>query len=157
MLNDSKNHCNQVRTNFSYKINKGQRYYITIKMRNAHGQFVPVNILADSGNDITILTKRTARSLGYDTNKMPNASSFHVKGINGDSAEFKEIMTDVILGNVPLRIPVGLATRDQDLSDNLLGRTGVVDSGMVALAFDDDSVDIIDKRYKSMKVSICGH
>ncbi len=114
-------YSNQIRSNFTYNVSAGQRYFITIKIKNASGGFSPVRVLADSGNDITILTHNTARSLGYDTSKMNDVSSFHVKGINGQPAEFKEINTQVIIGNIPLIIPIGLATKDEDLSDNLLG------------------------------------
>ena len=160
MFNDSRNHCNQVRSNFTYNVASGQRYFITIKIKNKNGGFSPVKVLADSGNDITILTHGTAKSLGYEPLSMHDVSSFHVKGINGEPAEFKEINTEVIIGNVRLTIPVGLVTRDKDLSDNLLGRQGVLDSGKIGLSFDNNSVDVIDKSAgklaKSMKVSRCG-
>ena len=161
MLNDSRNHLNQARVaNYTYKISAGQRYYIIVKIKDINGTFKPVRILADSGNDITILTKSTAMALGYDTPTMTDVGSFSVKGINGKAAEFKEISADVIVGKIPLKIPIGLATADADLSDNLLGRTGVLDSGKIGFNFDNDSVDVVDKRAgklaQGMKVSVCG-
>lgn len=153
-------YSNQVRSNYTYNVAVGQRYFITIKMKNRNGGMSPVRILADSGNDITILTHNTAKSLGYEPSTMTNTSEFHVKGINGKPAVFKEINVPVTIGNVELTIPVGLATKDEDLSDNLLGRQGVLDSGKIGFNFDHDSVEIVDKRFKEvkkgMRVSVCG-
>ncbi|MDX1371070.1 MAG: hypothetical protein R3321_01285 [Nitrososphaeraceae archaeon] len=143
---------NQIRINRSYPADSEGRHWITVKVMAADKTMKNVRMLSDTGNDITILTRQTAFNLGYDPVRT-QGTIFRVKGINGQPMEFKEIRRIVVIGNIPMTIPIGLAMSDEALSENLLGRAGVLDTGKIAFLFDNDSMEVIDKR---SRYSVCG-
>jgi len=86
-----------------------------------------INIIFDPGDDITLLTRKTADSLGLNPETMPG-STFPVTGITGAGQPFKKINNLIQIGELsPIYIPMGLAFQPESLAEDLLGRKGVMD------------------------------
>lgn len=128
---------------------KNVKYYITINIMSAYGDYKPVRIIADTGNDITLLTKSTADMLGFN----PNIGALlEVSGIReGMVSRFKKINTFVQLGNLqPVRVEVGFALDHDSLQENLLGNKGILSSGNFSFVYGKDSLTIYDN------INTCG-
>lgn len=149
-FHDNKFCNNQVRM-CQMPIQKGGRYYGNVDILGPDGQFHSVRCLIDSGNDITILTRSTAQSIGYNPDTI--SSRFHVKGINGEAREFAEVETKIKPCStfIPLDASMGLAIQQDSLSDNLLGRSGIFDSGKIEVVYDHDSITFREKHNR-----VCG-
>lgn len=96
------------------------RPMIAVSILGAHGRWTEVEMLADSGNDITLINLETARRLGFtDCHE-----HIDVAGISGAPQKFCIHRVQMRIGNSrPITIRVGVG----DLDDNLLGREGVFD------------------------------
>ncbi|NOJ30487.1 MAG: hypothetical protein DA328_10010 [Nitrososphaeraceae archaeon] len=116
--------------------------------------FIANGILChNSGNDITIFTRSTADMLGFNPDLIQDR--FFVKGINGPGSEFALVQTYLKFGNLPpIKAPVGFALSNESLSENLIGKKGVFDSGLISITYDEDSVDIVSKI--GNRVTCCG-
>lgn len=108
---------------------------------------IPTSILADTGNDVTILRTSTARKLGYDPVNMPG-EWMPVAGISNIPANFKKFNNMIKIQNLrPIWIPMGLATKEEDLAEDLLGRAGILDGGRYEILYAKDSVKFIEKHF----------
>ena len=143
-VHDNKFCNNQVRS-CELPIQKGGRYYGNVDILGPDGRYHSINALIDSGNDITILTRSTSESIGFNPDAIK--SRFYVKGINGEAREFSEVPTKIKpCGNfTPMDASIGLAIQQDSLSDNLLGRSGIFDSGKIEVIYDSDSITFREK------------
>src|SRR3982751_2863777 len=105
-----------------------QKYYIDVNIMSAYGEFKLVKIIADTGNDITLLTKKTADALGYHPSM---GTLLEVSGIReGMVSKFKKVTTQIQLGDLtPATVEVAFAIDDASLAENLLGNKGLLSSG----------------------------
>ena len=132
--------------NSIFPIVPGERYHITVGILGFDKQFHDVNILADTGNDVTLLKASTAKQLGVDPQTLA-ANTFPVSGISGAPNPFKEIKTLVLFpGLRPTWITVGLAQQEDHLTENLLGRKDILDNGKYEISYDNDSVTIRERH-----------
>jgi predicted aspartyl protease len=138
---------------YSSNISGDGRHYVDACINTGQGACKNVKALADTGNDITILTKSTARRLGFNPEELAKKDRFFVKGINGAPEEFAKVKTNLKLGDISLQVPIGLATKDDALSEDLLGRAGIIDSGKVYAVYGKSSVKFVSK---SNRVAMCG-
>ena len=130
----------------SYSVSQGEQPFISPSILGFDRQWHSVKMLADTGNDVTLLMRSTALEMGIDPVRL-NASTFPVSGISGGPAHFKEVKTLVAFTNLrPTWVTVGLAQREEDLVENLLGRKDLLDTGKYEFVFDEDSVDIREKH-----------
>src|ERR1041385_4343230 len=106
-----------MRTTFS---TAGQlRPFINVGVQGADGQFKNINMMVDTGNDVTLIKKDEARRLGLN----PDAGqSFSVSGISGVPQTFKMLTRQIKIGSLPARtVRIGIG----DVPDNLLGREDI--------------------------------
>ena len=109
------------------------------------GRIYPVTYLIDSGNDISILTRATADKLGF--NPDVEGELFFVKGIAGPGQRFKKMINTIKIGNLtPMKVRMGMAIEPQSLSENLLGRQDIFDSGRLEIIYDEDSIEFREKH-----------
>lgn len=95
----------------------------TVYVRDAFGQWQGVDMLLDSGNDITILTRQTAAQLGFNENF---GRPTMVQGIGAQLTPATVLDgIDIVLGENTL--PVRVRAMIMDTSMNLLGRADVLD------------------------------
>lgn len=129
--------------------NENIKYYITIQVLGGDGNFHPVKVIADTGNDVTLLTKATADYLGLNPNF---GSLLEVSGIReGMVSRFKKIKTHIQLGDLnPIIAEIGFALDTDSLQENLLGNKGILGSGHFNFIYKKDSLTIIDN------VNSCG-
>jgi len=119
---------------------------ITIGMKGSDGQMHQVELLADTGNDITLVKRSTAESLGF--NPDVHGTSFPVAGITNDPQEFKKIWNLIKLGPElrPVWIRMGMAMREESLAENLLGKLDILDNGRYEITYDLDSVQFKERH-----------
>jgi hypothetical protein len=105
----------------------GGAHNITINFLHAdRSRFVPVRVLADSGSDITLLSRETGESIGFSPN-MSN-DKFGVGGVGAGAVQFAKFATFIKIERLqPVRIDFGVAQQPGALRDNLLGREDVLD------------------------------
>ena len=105
-----------------------QKYYIDVNIMSAYGEFKLVKIIADTGNDITLITKKTADALGFHPSM---GTLLEVSGIReGMVSKFKKITTQIQLGDLtPATVEMAFAVDDESLAENLLGNKGLLSSG----------------------------
>lgn len=128
-------------------------YPITIQVKNTQGGFTPVQVLSDSGNEITLLKKEVADSLGLDLNR---GESFKVAGINGTGRLFKRFVIPIKIGTLqPVPVTVGFATKEGDLAENLLGNKDILKSGKFEALYDENGVTFTQKSLNA-RISGCG-
>lgn len=96
------------------------RPYATVFLQSVDGNYYPVRMLADSGNDVTLITHEAARMLGL---RQEMGQPFSVEGVAPG------VMTQFMLFQVPMRIgnyqPFYATIGVGDVSQNLLGRRDV--------------------------------
>jgi hypothetical protein len=129
-----------------FPVPAGDRYHIPIKIRGKDGMLHDVVILADTGNDVTLLRTSTSNMLGFDPiNEMGQV--FPVGGITGDAQPFMKIWNLIQIGNLrPTYIRMGLAEREESLMEDLLGRQDVFDSGKYSVTYDNMGVSFQEKH-----------
>lgn len=127
----------------SNKDSTNVKYYITIQILGGDGNFKPVKVIADTGNDITLLTKATADYLGFNPNF---GSLLEVSGIReGMVSRFRKIQTHIQLGDLnPVLAEIGFALDRDSLQENLLGNKGILGSGHYKFIYDKDSLTVVD-------------
>lgn len=119
-------------------------YPISIKIRNNYGGWGDVSAIFDTGNEKTIMKREVADLLGLNLNYQ--GEPFNVKGINGNSIQFKKFHLPVKIGNMePIVISIGFAMRNGDLAENLLGNEDLLKSGKFEAVFDGNGVTIKSK------------
>jgi len=125
---------------------------VSIGMRGGDGQMHQVQVLADTGNDITLIKRSTAEMLGY--NPDTQGTPFPVAGITNDPQEFKKIWNLVKLGPRlrPVYIRMGMALKEESLAENLLGKLDILDNGRYEITYDLDSV-IFKERHVNIHTS----
>lgn len=127
------------------------RYHGVVHTMGADGRLYPVTYLIDSGNDISILTRMTAEKLGFSPDL--EGERFFVKGISGPGQEFKKMINVIKIGDLtPMKIRMGMAVSPKSLSENLLGRQDIFDSGRLEIVYDEDSIEFREK-HSSMHLS----
>ena len=97
------------------------RPIINIKILGGDGTWHDMKILADSGNDITLLNASDGArlKLGYT----PGGETFAVEGIADATRNFSMVETWIQIGTLkPIKIPLGVEHPPQQLEDSLLGR-----------------------------------
>jgi len=130
----------------SYSVGSGEQPFIEPFFLGFDKQYHKIKVLADTGNDVTLIQRKTALEMGIDPVQL-KANTFPVSGISGPPAEFKEIKTLVVFEKLrPTWVTVGLAQRDEDLVENLLGRKDLLDTGKYEFVYDNDSVDIRERH-----------
>ena len=118
-------------------------------MQGADQQMYPTKMLIDSGNDITIITRATADKLGFNPDYQ--GERFFVRGIAGAAQEFRKFKNIVKIGNTtPTYIRMGMAVKEESLSENLLGRLDIFDSGKFEVIYDEDSIEFREKHTRCM-------
>lgn len=131
-------------TSFVASTKKGQKKEVIVKVGNSQGQLVPIRMIMDSGNDISILTAQTAKQLGlYNPNV---GETISISGIAGGGQEFKMFPNWIQFGNMkPIQVKMGFALRDESLPVNLVGNKDILDSGKYTLVMDEDSIQLHEK------------
>ena len=121
-----------------------QKYYIDVNIMSAYGEFKLVKIIADTGNDITLITKKTADALGFHPSM---GTLLEVSGIReGMVSKFKKITTQIQLGDLtPATVEMAFAVDDESLAENLLGNKGLLSSGQYEYRYTDKNLTIIDR------------
>lgn len=135
-----------IRGSHIYRADSGSDllYPINIKIRNAFGGYSDVSCLIDTGNEKSIMKREVADLLGLDLNRQ--GEPFNVKGINGNSIQFKKFHLPVKIGNLEaVVISIGFAMRSGDLAENLLGNEDLLKSGKFEAVFDGKGVTIKTK------------
>ena len=121
------------------------RYHGVVHTMGGDGKLYPVTYLIDSGNDISILTRQTANRLGF--NPDVEGELFFVKGIAGPGQKFKKMINVIKIGDLtPMKVRMGMAVEAQSLSENLLGRQDIFDSGRLEIIYDEDSIEFREKH-----------
>ena len=93
------------------------RPFIDVGMRGADGSFHPVNMMVDTGNDVTLIKRSEAARLG-----LKGGSPFRVSGISGQAQTFLMTKVPIKIGSLPAKlVRVGIG----DVPDNLLGREDI--------------------------------
>lgn len=130
---------------YTYSIPKGMgtnvKYYISVNILGGDGDYKPVTVIADSGNDITLLTQSTANQLGLH----PSIGTLlEVSGIQEDMvSRFKKINTYIQIGNfAPVIAEIGFALDNNSLQENLLGNKDILSSGKFKFTFSSDKLTI---------------
>jgi len=104
-----------------------------------------IEIIYDPGADVCMLTAQTSRQLGFDPEQMPGRV-FPVSGITGSGQPFREIQNLIQIGDLtPIWIPMGLAFEEKSLPENLLGRRGIMDSGVYQIIQDETGITFQEK------------
>ena len=109
-----------------HDISSGKRPHIMVDILDANDRWVPVRLLADTGNDVTLLNQKTAEGLGLTSPEMLARSvAFKVQGIAAAPMDFMMIKRPVRMGGstTPIEIKIGIGP----LRENLLGREDVLD------------------------------
>lgn len=129
-----------------FNIAPHDRYHVRIQIRDKGGQMQTITLLADSGNDLTLLRNSTARKLGFDPQSEPG-EVFPVGGITGGPQQFKKIVNLIQIGNLtPMMVHMGLAYQDKSLAEDLLGRSDIFDSGKLEVDYGKDYVIFKEKE-----------
>jgi len=104
-----------------------QRPFVTLKFLHANKkQWVPIKLLADTGNDTTLISKEDGIRLGFNPDVM-QGDPVGVRGVGEGTSDFEKFYTSVQIENFPpVNIPVSIAAKAGQLSDNLLGREGIL-------------------------------
>jgi hypothetical protein len=136
-------HSNTIAT---FPVSPHDRYHMPIMCRRKDGMFQKINVLADSGNDVTLLKLSTSKMLGFEP-MQEMGDVFPVGGITGGPQHFKKIWNTVMIGGLrPMYIRMGLAYMEESLAEDLLGRQDVFDSGKLEVTYDDKGVSFREKH-----------
>lgn len=125
---------------------------VTVQIQNAMGGMTPVEVLADTGNQSTILKREVADQLGLD---LSQGEPFMVGGINGTPTEFRRFKLWIRLGQLePIQIKVGFSTTPDGLIENLLGNEDILTSGKYEARYDKNGVTYVEKQ-SAYRVASC--
>lgn len=135
----------------------GAPHFVTIAFLNSsRSAFMPVRILADSGSDITLLTREQGELLGFYPERSGN--KFGVGGVGKGAVEFARFSTLVRVENhEPIQINFGVAEKydyQDGLRDNLLGRESVLDH--YNITFSSSSVTFTPRGQRAQTAMECG-
>jgi hypothetical protein len=131
----------------SFSVPLGKPHHITIKILGMDGQLHDVRLLADTGNDITLITRETAQSVLGINPDMIQGNEFDVFGITDQPVVAEEINNMVQIGSLrPVWIPMGIVSEYGAFAEDLLGRRGLLDNGLYEIIYDEDSVDFREKH-----------
>lgn len=135
----------------------GAPHFVTIGFLNANrNAFVPIRILADSGSDITLLTRQDGEQLGFYPERSMN--KFGVGGVGKGAVEFSRFSTLVKVENhEPIQINFGVSDKyeyEDGLRDNLLGRESVLDH--YNITFSSSSVTFTPRNQRAQTAMECG-
>lgn len=126
-------------------------YPVTVQVQNAMGGMTPIQMLADTGNQSTILKLEEAQKLGLD---LSQGEPFMVGGINGEPTEFRRFKLWIRLGNLdPLQIKIGFSTTPDGLIENLLGNEDILTSGKIEARYGKDGVTYVEAH--AYRVASC--
>ena len=102
------------------------RPYILAGIMGADKKFHQIKLLADSGNDVTLINDKSAAELGFDRAEVKqNSQPFKVQGIANDPLDFYMIKSQLRLKDLePVWIKIGIGP----VRENLLGREDVLDN-----------------------------
>ena len=96
-----------------------KRPFINMPIMGKDSRFQMVRLLADTGNDVSLINFETAAQLGFDEN---DGTIFRVAGISQQAQQFRMVKTYIKIGNTkPRKIRLGIGP----LKDNLLGREDI--------------------------------
>lgn len=134
----------QFETSFIANTKKGEKKEIIVNVMNPQGQMVPIRMVFDTGNDISILTAQTAKQLGWYN---PNlGEKISISGIAGGGQEFNVFPNWIQFGNMrPIKVKMGFALRDESLPVNLVGNKDIIDSGQYSVTMDDSKIELHEK------------
>lgn len=136
-------HSNTIAT---FPVAPHDRYHMPIMIRRKDGRFQKIMILADAGNDVTLLKLSTSRMLGFEP-MMEMGDTFPVGGITGGPQTFKKIWNSCMIGNLrPMQVRMGLAYQEESLAEDLLGRQDIFDSGKLEITYDEKGVSFREKH-----------
>jgi hypothetical protein len=127
-----------------FPISHNGQYRIPLGVQHASGGMAQINIIFDTGNDITLFTTATSHQLGYDPHSM--GDSFPVTGITPNPLKFGKLNITIRIGGLrPIMIPCGLATEEQ-FPEDLMGRKGLMDSGAYSVTQDERGITFTEKQ-----------
>lgn len=132
-------------------------HIVTISFLNStRTAFIPIRILADSGSDITLLTREDGERLGFSPSRGNN--KFGVGGVGAGAVEFTRFSTFVKVENHrPIQVDFGVSEKyksDGGLRDNLLGREDVLDK--YDITFSKSSVTFAPRDQRASEAMECG-
>ena len=135
----------------------GAPHFVTIGFLNkSRSAFMPLRILADSGSDITLLTRKDGELLGFYPERSMN--KFGVGGVGKGAVEFSRFSTLVKVENhEPIQINFGVSDKyeyEDGLRDNLLGRESVLDH--YNITFSSSSVTFTPRNQRAQTAMECG-
>jgi hypothetical protein len=133
----------------SFMVPLGKAHHIPIQFLGMDGKMHEIKLLADTGNDITLITRETAQNkLGINPDTIPPGTEFDVFGINPNQPIVaKEITNMIKIGGLrPVWIPMGIVAEFGAFAEDLLGRRGLLDNGLYSITYDEDSVDFNEKH-----------
>ena len=122
------------------------RYRIPIKIQGADQCMHPVSclhdtkILADTGNDVTLITRADAIKLGFQPETM-EGDRFEVSGITDQPNPFVKVNLMVQIGDtMPFFTEVGMPLVEGALAESLLG-IDVIDNGKFEITYTANGVN----------------
>jgi len=132
----------------SFTIPVGEQYHIDLGMLGMDGKMHKLKILADTGNDITLLKRETAEDmLGINPDQFPEDTIFPIIGITDTPVYAKEITNMIQFGDLrPVWVRMGIITERGIFSEDLLGRKDILDNGLYEVVYDQDSVEFREKH-----------
>lgn len=93
------------------------RPFIDVGVGGADGTFHNVNMMVDTGNDVTLIKRSEAARLG-----LKGGTPFQVSGISGKAQTFHMVRAPIRIGSLPAKtVRIGIG----DVPDNLLGREDI--------------------------------
>lgn len=127
---------------------------ITVNFLNAsRNSYQPVRILADTGSDITLISREDGERLGFSPTKSGN--KFGVGGVGAGAVEFAKFSTMIRIENLaPVQIDFGVAEKYGALRDNLLGREDILDQ--YNITFSRGSVTFSPRGQRASQAMECG-
>ena len=116
-------------------------------LNSSRSSFMPISVLADSGSDITLLSREDGERLGFN----PDSSNdkFGVGGVGAGALGFSKFITLIKIGRLaPIQINFGVSDKRGALRDNLLGRENVLSKFDVT--YRENSVTFVSRGQKAM-------
>lgn len=99
----------------------GERPMVSVQLQDQQGGYQSVDMMADSGNDITLINKDVARRLGYQFDA--SGGAVNVVGISGQPQQF--IPRDNVMMKIGDTEPFKSKILIGDVDINLLGRNSM--------------------------------
>lgn len=116
-------------------------------LNSSRSAFIPVSVLADTGSDITLISREDGEKLGFS----PTASGdkFGVGGVGAGAVGFAKFVTLVKIGDLnPIQINFGVAEQYGGLRDNLLGRENILSN--FDITYSENQVRFVPRTQKAM-------